>query len=186
MEIRPIATRADLRRFIELPYRLYRYDPNWVPPLRGEQAAQFDPLRNPMLAHCEYALFLLVDGREPVGRISAFVDRLAVETWQEPIGLFGSFECAGGGEGSRLLLGAAHDWLSRRGMTRMRGPWSFASQEWGLLVEGFPRQPSSRRPTIPPRTTTISSRLAFGRPRTCWRIISTCARGTTSRHATSP
>jgi ribosomal protein S18 acetylase RimI-like enzyme len=150
MEIRPVTTRADLQRFIELPYRLYRHDPNWVPPLRGEQSAQFDPLRNPMLAHCEYALFLLVDGGEPIGRISAFVDRLALEAWQEPIGLFGSFECADGGEGSGLLLGAAHDWLSRRGMTRMRGPWSFASQEWGLLVEGFSPPAVIMAPHNPP------------------------------------
>lgn len=71
MEIRPVATRSDLKRFIELPYRLYRDDPNWVAPLRREQWAQFESESNPMLDHCEYALFLLWDG-EPIGRISAF------------------------------------------------------------------------------------------------------------------
>lgn len=35
MEIRPVTSRPDLRRFIELPYRLYRRDPVWVPPLRS-------------------------------------------------------------------------------------------------------------------------------------------------------
>jgi hypothetical protein len=149
MEIRPVTTRADLRRFVELPYRLYRDDPNWVAPLRGEQRAQFDPRRNPMLEHCEVALFLLLD-REPIGRISAFVDRLAVVAWGESIGLFGSFECAGGGEGARLLLKAARDWLRDRDMTRMRGPWSFASQEWGLVVEGFAPPAVIMAPQNPP------------------------------------
>ena len=78
MRVVSVATRADLRRFVELPYRLYRHDDHWVAPLRSEQRAQFDPGRNPMLAHCEVALFLLID-REPIGRISAFVDRLAVD-----------------------------------------------------------------------------------------------------------
>ena len=78
MEIRPVESRADLKHFIELPYRLYHHDPTWVPPLRSEQWGQFDPKRNPMLDHCEYGLFLRWDG-EPIGRISAFVDRLAVD-----------------------------------------------------------------------------------------------------------
>ena len=82
MQVRPVLTRAELKQFIELPYRLYGKDPNWVPPLRSEQWAQFETRRNPMLDHCEYGLFLLLDER-PIGRISAFVDRLAVEAWGE-------------------------------------------------------------------------------------------------------
>ena len=150
METRPVATRADLRRFVELPYKLYRRDPNWVPPLRGEQFAQFDIRRKPMLSHCEYGPFLLW-GDKPLGRVSAFVDRLALEAWGEPIGLFGSFECADlSSQGSGLLLEAARDWLRQRGMTRMRGPWSFASQEWGLVVEGFVPPPVIMAPYNPP------------------------------------
>lgn len=135
---------------MELPYRLYRHDPVWVAPLRSEQAAQLDPLRNPMLQHCEYALFLLRDGGRVVGRIAAFVDRLALEHWGRPIGLFGSYECVDDPAGAALLLGAARDWLRARGMTRLRGPWSFASQEWGLVVEGFTPPPVILAPYNPP------------------------------------
>lgn len=149
MEIRAVITRADLKSFIELPYKLYRRDPNWIAPLRSEQWSQFDAQRNPMLEHCEYALFLLMDG-EPVGRISAFVDRLAVEGWHDPIGLFGSYECVVRGEGPRLLLQAARNWLLDRGMRKMRGPWSFASQEWGLVLEGFTPPPVIMAPYNPP------------------------------------
>ena len=79
MHVHTVQTRSDLRRFIDLPYRFYRNDPVWVPPLRDEQWAQFDPKRNPMLDHCEYNLFLLIDGGQVVGRVSAFVDKLAVQ-----------------------------------------------------------------------------------------------------------
>ncbi len=150
MEVRPVESRLDLRRFIELPYWLYRNDPIWVPPLRREQWAQFDPARNPMLDHCEYTLFLLEDGEEVVGRISAFVDHLAVEHWGEPIGLFGSYECVDDRQASYLLLNAAHTWLSERGMRWLRGPWSFASQEWGLVVEGYELPPVIMAPHNPP------------------------------------
>lgn len=150
MEIRTVETRRDLRRFIELPYRLYRQDPLWVPPLRSEQWSQFDPKSNPMLAHCEYVLFLLLHEGKPIGRISAFVDQLAVDTWGEPIGLFGSYECVDDDQGSAMLLGSARKWLHERGMRTMRGPWSFASQEWGVVVEGFAPPPVIMAPHNPP------------------------------------
>lgn len=84
MEARPVVSRADLRRFVELPYHHYRADPVWVPPLRSEQRAQFDPRRNPMLGHCDVALFLLFDGGRAIGRVSAFVDHLAVSVCKRP------------------------------------------------------------------------------------------------------
>lgn len=150
MRIEAVATPADLRAFVELPYRLYRDDPNWVPPLRSEQMAQFDPARNPMLAHCTTRLFLLQDGGQVIGRISAFTDSLALQHWGQPIGLFGSYECVHDDTASRLLLSVAQDWLKQRDMRFMRGPWSFASQEWGTVVEGFTPPPVIMAPHNPP------------------------------------
>lgn len=150
MDIQRVQNKADLRRFIQLPYQLYRNDPNWVPPLRSEQWGQYDPKRNPMLDHCEYDLFLLIDGGNVVGRVSAFIDRLAVEHWGQPMGLFGSYECIDDPAAARLLLATARDWLHARGMTAMRGPWSFASQEWGLVLEGFTPPPVIMGPYNPP------------------------------------
>ena len=150
MNICPVESKADLQAFINLPYQLYRDDPAWVPPLRSEQAAQFEALKNPMLDHCEYALFLAKEGDTVMGRISAFTDRLALEHWQQPVGLFGSFECGCDPEVAQMLLGAARDWLRQKGMQAMRGPWSFASQEWGLVVEGFTPPPVILAPYNPP------------------------------------
>lgn len=150
LEIVPVNNKHALQAFIDLPYRLYKADSNWVPPLRSEQRAQFDPARNPMLKHCEYTLFLARRAGTVIGRISAFIDRLALEHWQQPIGLFGSFECLNDAEAAAALLSAARDWLRSQGMTSMRGPWSFASQEWGLVVEGFEPPPVILAPYNPP------------------------------------
>lgn len=136
MELHTIQNRKDLRAFIHFPYDLYRDDPLWIAPLRSDQWAQFDPQKNPMLDHCETVLFLLEDEGKAIGRCSAFIDRLAVDYWGKPIGLFGSFECIEDEKAAHLLLSAAKDWLAAHGMKSMRGPWSFASQEWGLDVEG--------------------------------------------------
>jgi GNAT superfamily N-acetyltransferase len=150
MQIHPVETRKDLTAFINLPYQLYRHDPVWVPPLRDEQRGQFDPRRNPLLDHCEWQLFLLLDNGKLIGRIAAFIDLLAVDFWKERIGLFGYYECTPDPEAGRLLLEAAHDWLRERNCTRMRGPWTFVSQEWGLVVEGFKPSPVVMSPYNPP------------------------------------
>jgi ribosomal protein S18 acetylase RimI-like enzyme len=148
--IEPVSTPKDLRAFVNLPYHLYRQDPLWIAPLRSEQTAQFDPRRNPMLNHCEVQLFLARREGRVIGRVSAFIDRLALEHWREPVGLFGSYECIADPAVGLELLGAAREWLRQRGMRSMRGPWSFASQEWGTVVEGFTPAPVIMAPYNPP------------------------------------
>jgi ribosomal protein S18 acetylase RimI-like enzyme len=150
MDIRPVNSHHDLKQFIELPYKLYKNDKIWVPPLRSEQWAQFKPDSNPMLKRCAYSLFLLWDHKKVIGRISAFVDSLAIETWAEPIGLFGSFECTNDEQAASILLDGARNWLKEYGMKAMRGPWSFASQEWGMVVEGYEPPPVILAPYNPP------------------------------------
>jgi GNAT superfamily N-acetyltransferase len=150
MKIYPVKTRQDLNAFITLPYRLYKDDPVWIPPLRDEQRGQFDPRRNPLLDHCRWQLFLLEQDGRFVGRIAAFIDNLAMEFWKERIGLFGYFECPPDPQAARMLLDAARSWLVSMDCVSMRGPWSFVSQEWGLVVEGFEPAPVVMAPYNPP------------------------------------
>ena len=122
----------------------------WVPPLRMELKGQFNNVKNPTLDHTVYQLFLLEDGKKVIGRIAAFYDTLANEHWKESIGLFGYYECPDDPIASKMLLDTAAGWLRGKGMTSMRGPWSFVSQEWGLVLEGFEPQPTIMAPYNPP------------------------------------
>ncbi|MBN1266121.1 MAG: GNAT family N-acetyltransferase [Anaerolineales bacterium] len=149
MRIRQVQSGADLKKFILFPYSYYDNDPNWVPPLRTELKAQFNPKKNPFLDHCRYALFLLEKNKKVIGRIAAFIDDLAVDFWKDSIGLFGYYECINDPDASQMLLETAADWLRKQGMTSMRGPWSFVSQEWGLVVEGFQPSPVIMAPYNP-------------------------------------
>ena len=149
MKITRVLTKSDLVKFIKLPYQHYKNDPVWVPPLLDEQKSQFDAKRNPTLDHCNYALFLLEEEGNAIGRIAAFIDMIALETWKEPIGLFGYYECIENNTASQMLLDAASDWLRENKMKEMRGPWSFVSQEWGLVIEGFTPSPTVMAPYNP-------------------------------------
>jgi hypothetical protein len=157
--VRPVDGERDFNAFFRLPWKIYADDPLWVPPMRSSARKELRPETNPYLRHCDYRLFLLERGGEVVGRVAAMIDRLAVEAWGESIGMFAYFERGPGAddgdgalasEDAALLLGAARDWLRERGMKVMRGPWSFMSQEWGLVVEGFSPEPVIMAPYNPP------------------------------------
>jgi hypothetical protein len=150
MDIIPVQTRKELSEFINLPYRIYKNDPFWVPPLKSEVKNQFKLKKNPFLEHCEYQLFLLTENGRVTGRIAAFIDSVANKYWDAPIGLFGYYESPPDPLASQKLLDAARSWLREQGMQAMRGPWSFVSQEWGAVVEGFEPQPVIMAPYNPP------------------------------------
>jgi GNAT superfamily N-acetyltransferase len=140
LEVRPVADKRALRRFIGLPFELYRNEPRWVPPLIADVRKRLDPARNPFFEHAE-AQYLLAwrDGR-PVGRISAHVDRHFNDFQQNEWGLWGFFESEDDPETAAALLDAAEAWLRERGRDRMVGPMDFTTNdEAGLLIDGHDR-----------------------------------------------
>jgi GNAT superfamily N-acetyltransferase len=142
VDVRPVGSRRDLMRFIKLPWRLYRNEPHWVPPLISERKAHLDRARNPFFEHAEAEYFLAWGGGEPVGRVSAHVDHRLNEFQHTDWGLFGFFECEDDGDVAAALLGAAEEWLRERGRERMVGPMDFTTNhECGLLVDGHERPP---------------------------------------------
>jgi GNAT superfamily N-acetyltransferase len=129
-------------RFIKLPWRLYRNEPHWVPPLISERKRHLDRENNPFFEHAEAVYFLAWRDGQPVGRISAHVDHRLNEFHDTNWGLFGFFESEENFETSQALLSVAEGWLRDRGKDTMVGPMDFTTNhECGLLVEGFERRP---------------------------------------------
>jgi GNAT superfamily N-acetyltransferase len=142
VEIRPVRSRQDLMRFIKLPFRLYRDQPNWVPPLVYERKRHLDRNKNPFFEHAEAEYFLAWRNGRPVGRISAHVDHRLNEFQQNDWGLFGFFECEDDQEAADALVKAAEDWNRERGRDRIVGPFDFSTNhECGLLVDGYDLKP---------------------------------------------
>ncbi len=139
-----VESAADRARFVELPYRLYAYDPHFVPPLRSEMRALIDGIKgNPWFGHAEAKFWLAVDGDQVVGRISAQVDQLVLDHIGAGTGHWGMLECVDDQRVADLLLDTAESWLRGRGMVRAQGPFSLSIwDEPGLLVSGFDRPPT--------------------------------------------
>lgn len=142
MHITTVRSDRDLKRFIKLPWSIYRDDPHWVPPLLSEEKKLLDRRVYPFHKHAEVEYFLAEEDGRPVGRIAAIVNRLHNEFHQEKTGFFGFFECVNDAATAQGLLRAAESWLKERGMDRARGPCNFSTNETcGLLVDGFESPP---------------------------------------------
>ncbi len=160
--VAPVLGARDLREFIAVPFRLYRDDPLWVPPLIAERRSFLDPRRNPFFAHAEVALWLArCDGRV-VGRISSHVDHRHDATHGERTGMFGFLECEDDVEVAGALLERARTWCRDRGADRLRGPLSFSmNHECGLLVDGWDGPPVFMMPYNPPAYPALLERLGL-------------------------
>jgi len=131
-----------LNEFIRLPWSLYKDDPNWIPPLVLERRMQLSP-KNPYFEHAKFCSWITYRAGKPVGRISAQIDRLHIDRYQDATGFFGMLEAEDNSLTFRTLLGTAETWLHNQGMQRISGPFNLSiNQELGLLVDGFDTPPS--------------------------------------------
>jgi len=143
VEIAPVGSAADRRAFVDLPWRLYADDPQWVPPLKSEVHAMIGGAKsNPWFLHGRAQFFLARRAGEVVGRISAQLCDL-VQEHRPGLGQWGLFETVDDPAVSSALIATAEDWLRRQGMVRAQGPISISIwDEPGLLVQGFGTPPA--------------------------------------------
>lgn len=144
-------TKRGIRDFMELPYRLYRKDPYWVPPMYGMQFKLLLGEHNPLL-NGEHAFFMAYAEERPVARVLAGVDERLNERIGEKRGYISLFESEENLEYARAVLDAAVQYLRGLGMERVVGPNTpgFDDFSKGLLAEGFDGTPMLFNPYNPP------------------------------------
>ncbi len=144
--IEPVSTKAQTKIFVDLAYRLNANDPSWVPPLKSEVYNLITPGKNPFFEHATVQFFIARRNGEPVGRISAHIDHLALEQPAEQgmgpgTGNWGLMEAADEAV-MHALIRAAEAWLAEQGMTRVLAPLSMSVwEEPGLLTMGHHQPP---------------------------------------------
>lgn len=142
IEVSPVTSRKDLNDFIRLPWKLYRNDPQWVPPLISQQKAQFDKKKHPFFEHSEAELFIARNGHEAVGTIAAILNNRHNEVHEENVGFFGFFETVNDYQVAEKLLDTVMDWAKEKKLDAIRGPENYSQNEVaGLLVDGFDTPP---------------------------------------------
>jgi hypothetical protein len=131
-----------LQPFIRLPWKIYRDDSCWIPPLLQDMKKLLDRSKHPFFDHSTAEFFLAWRNGEPIGRIAAILNNNHNRFHNERTAFFGFFECVNDQEAASALLERAAQWAQDRGMTELRGPMNYSTNETaGLLIEGFDTSP---------------------------------------------
>ncbi|MGA9572724.1 MAG: hypothetical protein WBS20_02120 [Lysobacterales bacterium] len=141
IEIRAVSGKKLLMDFIRIPWRIYKDDPKWIPPLLMERKEAFSS-KHPFFKHAIWQTWIAYQDGEPVGRISAQIDELHQQRYQNKTGFFGLIEAVDDDAVFAALFTTAENWLREKGMRQVIGPFNLGiNQEIGILTEGFDTPP---------------------------------------------
>jgi len=146
MRIVEVKTSHHIREFNRLPVKLYRTESCWIRPIDADVEAVFNPKKNKLFLHGECTRWILQDeSANVIGRVAAFIDQKTVSKGNDqPTGGMGFFECINDKNAAFQLFDQCKEWLQNKGMEAMDGPINFGPRDrwWGLLVQGFDREPN--------------------------------------------
>ena len=132
-----VTTRAQAKAFVNFPLRLYQDNPCFVPPLYGDEMAQFHK-KHAYSDTCDTVFFLAKKGKTVVGRIQGILQRQSNDLRGEKRVRFTRFDAVDDVAVAKALFAAVEDWAREQGMDTVCGPLGYSDLEReGLLIEGF-------------------------------------------------
>ena len=140
IEIRPVRTRGELRRFVNFPEKLYRDNPYYVPPLVFDQMDTLDQEKGAAQEFCDSELYLAYKDGELAGRVAAIVNHKANEQWDHKEVRFGWYDFIEDPEVAKALMDKVEEFGRKHQMESVVGPLGFTDFDpEGMLVDGFDR-----------------------------------------------
>ena len=128
-----------ISEFIKIPWKtgIYENDQAWVPPIISEQKTLFNPKKGYFYEIGEVAYFIAYKDGKAVGRITAHINHMYEDKYDNDTGFFGFYESIQDQEVANALFQAAEQWLKDKGKTRIQGPQSFSIYDAvGFEVQG--------------------------------------------------
>ncbi len=162
IQVELVTNKHSLKQFIDLPWKIYKGDVHWVPPLKRDIKETLNTRKNPFWKHATRKLYIAWKDGEVVGRIAAIIDENYNRFHNEKMGFFGYFESIQDYEVASSLFDAANKWLRIKGMKRVRGPMNpSTNDECAFLLEGFDSDPVVMMPYNPPYYLEFAERYGF-------------------------
>ena len=136
-----VTTKAQLRKFVDYPNRLYEGVPQFVPATYDDDLSDWDRSKNPAFEYCDARCWLAERDGDIVGRIGAIYSRKANDKWGANRLRFTQVDFIDDREVSAALFSVVEDWARQLGCTAVHGPLGFTDMDReGMLVEGFDRR----------------------------------------------
>ena len=130
--------RKQVKRYINIQYKLYQDCPQWVPPILIDRRDQLNKSKHPFYEHSEADFFIAVKDKEDVGCIAALVNKPYNQYQNKKQASFYLFDTIDDQEVANALFEAVFDWARERGLEQVVGPKGFGPLDgYGLQTEGF-------------------------------------------------
>ena len=143
ISIKKVATRKDLRKFINYPNSLYKGNKFFCPPMLLDDKNTLSRTKNPAFDFCEAEYFLAYRGKDLVGRIAGIINHKANERWKEKLVRFGWIDFIDDPQVSAKLIDTVIAWGKEKGMNGIHGPLGFSDMDnEGMLIKGFEEEAS--------------------------------------------
>ncbi len=131
-------SKSELKKYVQFGIDLYKGNDCFVPPLILDDVNTLNPKINPAFAFCEAQSWMAYRGDQPVGRITAIINRSVNELKNEKTMRFGFVDFVNDPEVVDALFSTAEEWGRNHGMTHIAGPMGFTDMDHeGMLIHGF-------------------------------------------------
>ncbi len=168
-QVSRVSGRKDQAEFLNLAWRIYKDDPNWIPPLLQNIKELVGFRKHPFYDNATIENFLVRKDGLVVGRVSAIVNHGHNERFKEKRGFFGFFECIDDHQAANELFAAACRHLVSQGMTDVRGPCNPSlNYEVATLVDGFDSPPTFMMTYNPPYYDQLIKSCGFEKCEDCY------------------
>ncbi|SRR5690554_964950 len=135
--IKEVTRRSEMLRFIKFPFRLYKDNPYWVPPIIKDELRSFSK-RNPIFKKVKVCFYLAYKNDKVVGRVAAIINKIETTKQQKLKVRFGWLDFIDDLEVSKALLDKVAEFGKKHGLEYMEGPVGFTNMDKaGMLTEGF-------------------------------------------------
>ncbi len=92
VDIKVVQSGRDRRRFIELPWMIYKNDPNWIPPLVSDMRNTLEPGKNALLRLGPNRFYIALRDGVVVGRLDVGMDNRLNEAKKQKLAYITLFE----------------------------------------------------------------------------------------------
>ena len=129
--------KKQVKRFVELPYRIYAGCVQWVPPLNIDTYNQLNRKKHSFHEHSDVEFFLAVRDNSDIGRIAVIENKPFNNYHHTRKADFYLFECENDKEAAAALFNVAADWAKKRGLDTIVGPKGMGPLDgYGILTLG--------------------------------------------------
>jgi len=136
--VKIVRASKEMQDFLDLPFRIYKNDHKWVPPLRSEVERTLDQKRNPYFSGSDLQKFVCYKGNEPVARTITVINPEHWKKFNQKTAFFGFYESLEDELASAILFEKMEEYCKNQGAEYLEGPFNPNHySELGMLVKNY-------------------------------------------------